>query len=137
MCFFARLVFFRFNNFAIPRFSGDVSLKTIILFHVRGGGGNVLGYDPRSRIIPKELEAFFLPIEPLSRYEKIKFLHEEGREGVTRACIKKHFSKPTFIPTIDRGNYRRGGLIGTISFIFPIPGASLNRPRSGYRGWKA
>lgn len=72
MCFFARLVFFRFNNFAIPRFSGDVSLKTIILFHVRGGGGNVLGYDPRSRIIPKKLEAFFLPIEPLYQIREDK-----------------------------------------------------------------
>lgn len=131
-----------FRSFASRVFQGIVSQKTIISFLLPSS----LVHSSHSQ----RIGSLFLPIEPHPRRYCSAIIRSQDKVGprgretllsITRACIKKHFSKPNdFLKqaaAIDRGNYRRGGgLVGTISFIFCIEDPRCIPRPTGYREWK-
>lgn len=99
--------------------------------------------------IPKELEASSFQLNPipvviarLLSGAKIKLVHEGGRRCyrlLARALRNIFLNRTIFLKqagAIDRGNYRRGGLVGTISFIFCIEDPRCIPQPTGYREWK-
>lgn len=112
VCFFARRALplslalsLSFRSFASRVFQGIVSQKTIISFLLPSS----LVHSSHSQ----RIGSLFLPIEPHPRRYCSAIIRSQDKVGprgretllsITRACIKKHFSKPNDFSEASRGN---------------------------------